>query len=51
MVWVWLGFLIFGIIRFESGFRSVDQGDHSQHTFDAFGRRVKLMELTRDPIS
>ena len=39
MVGVWLGFRIFGIIRFESGFRYVDQGDHSQHTFDAFGRR------------
>lgn len=37
MVGVWLGFRIFGIIRFESGFRCVDQGDHSQHKFDAFG--------------
>ena len=43
---LWVGFFcripdFFGIRRFESRFRPADQGNHSQHKFDAFERLCK----------
>ena len=51
MVGFWLGFRIFGIIRFESGLRSVDQGDHSQPHLMLLVDGVKVTKLTREPNS